>query len=84
MFGVGQVGRALSARLTDIGLNVRVLSRNRPAEFPDGVDWRSVNASDPNAASEGGINGALLEPATRLVGAPITDALATNTSKRAT
>jgi nucleoside-diphosphate-sugar epimerase len=52
VFGAGQVGRALSQRLTDIGLSVRVLSRNRPAELADGVDWRSVDASDHHAATE--------------------------------
>ncbi len=52
VFGAGQVGRALTARLADLGLTVRVLSRNRPAELADGVDWRAADASDPDAAAE--------------------------------
>ena len=27
------------------------MSRNRPAELPDGVDWRAADASDPEAAA---------------------------------
>ena len=52
VFGAGQVGRTLCARLSEIGLSVRVLSRNRPGGLADGVDWRSVNASDAEAATE--------------------------------
>jgi nucleoside-diphosphate-sugar epimerase len=52
VFGAGQVGRALAARLAALGLGVRVLSRRRPAGLPDGVAWRSVDASDPDAAAD--------------------------------
>jgi nucleoside-diphosphate-sugar epimerase len=51
VFGVGQVGRALSARLAGLGLPVRVLSRHRPTVLADGVDWRAADASDPEAAT---------------------------------
>jgi uncharacterized protein YbjT (DUF2867 family) len=51
VFGAGQVGRALTSRLAERGLAVRAVSRNRPAELPDGVDWRAADASDPEAAA---------------------------------
>ncbi|MGO9905176.1 MAG: NAD-dependent epimerase/dehydratase family protein [Solirubrobacteraceae bacterium] len=51
VFGAGQVGRALSGRLAEMGLAVRAVSRNRPAELPDAVDWRAADASDPEAAA---------------------------------
>jgi nucleoside-diphosphate-sugar epimerase len=50
VFGTGQVGRALSARLDALGLSVRAVSRRRPAALPDGVDWRAADASEPEAA----------------------------------
>jgi nucleoside-diphosphate-sugar epimerase len=52
VFGAGQVGRALTARLAGLGLPVRVLSRYRPASLVDGVDWRATDATDPQAATE--------------------------------
>ena len=52
VFGVGQVGRALSARLAGLGLAVRAVSRHRPAGLVDGVDWRAADASDPQAADD--------------------------------
>jgi nucleoside-diphosphate-sugar epimerase len=50
VFGAGQIGRALAARLTGLGLRVRVLSRHRPAGLVDAVEWRAADASDPGAA----------------------------------
>jgi nucleoside-diphosphate-sugar epimerase len=50
VFGAGQVGRALSARLGELGLGVRVVSRHRPAALADAADWRPADASDPEAA----------------------------------
>jgi len=52
VFGVGQVGRALCARLDALGLSVRAVSRHRPAGLPDGVDWRGADASDREAATD--------------------------------
>jgi nucleoside-diphosphate-sugar epimerase len=52
IFGAGQVGRALTAHLTALGLPVRVVSRHQPTDLPDGVDWRGVNATDPEAATD--------------------------------
>jgi nucleoside-diphosphate-sugar epimerase len=52
VFGAGQVGRSLSARLAGLGLAVRVLSRHRPAALPDGVDWRAADANDLEAATD--------------------------------
>jgi len=51
VFGAGHVGRALSSRLAELGLAVRAVSRNRPVEVPDGVDWRAADASDPEASA---------------------------------
>ncbi|MGP0050854.1 MAG: NAD-dependent epimerase/dehydratase family protein [Solirubrobacteraceae bacterium] len=51
VFGAGQVGRALSARLAGLGLAVRVVSRTRPSGLLDGVDWRAADATDPDAAT---------------------------------
>ncbi len=50
VFGTGQVGRALGARLADLGLAVRVVSRHRPVGLPHGVEWRAADASDAGAA----------------------------------
>lgn len=70
MFGAGQVGRSLSKRLSDIGLTVRVLSRNRPAELADGIDWHAVDASDPDAATEAAGGAAVIY---QCLNAPYTD-----------
>ena len=50
VFGVGQVGRALSACLAGQGLPVRAVSRQRPAGLAEGVDWRAADASTFGAA----------------------------------
>jgi nucleoside-diphosphate-sugar epimerase len=52
VFGAGQVGRALSARLAGLGLAVRVVSRHRPPELVDAVDWRAADATDTDAATD--------------------------------
>jgi nucleoside-diphosphate-sugar epimerase len=52
VFGAGQVGWTLCARLAGLGLAVRAVSRHRPAALPDGVDWRAADASDLDAASD--------------------------------
>ena len=52
VFGAGQVGRALSVRLTELGLPVRVVSRSGRSGLMNGVDWRSADATDPNAATD--------------------------------
>ena len=51
VFGAGQVGRALAARLFALGLAVRMISRHRPVGLPDGLEWRPADASDPEAAT---------------------------------
>jgi nucleoside-diphosphate-sugar epimerase len=51
VFGSGQVGGALSARLAELGHAVRVVSRNRPVALIEGVEWRAADASDPDAAT---------------------------------
>jgi nucleoside-diphosphate-sugar epimerase len=52
VFGAGQVGRALAARLAGLGVPVRMVSRHRPSEPLDGVDWRAADATDPEAATD--------------------------------
>ena len=51
VFGTGQVGRELATRLVGLGLNVRAVSRHRPAGLADGVDWWSADARDAEAAA---------------------------------
>ena len=70
VFGAGQVGRALAARLAVLDLDVRVLSRQRPAALPDQVAWRSVDASDPGAAAEAANGAAVVY---QCLNAPYTD-----------
>jgi nucleoside-diphosphate-sugar epimerase len=50
VFGTGQVGRALAARLAEVGNSVRVISRHRPAAMCEGVDWRAADVTDAEAA----------------------------------
>ena len=51
VFGAGQVGRTLAAQLAAQDLAVRAVSRSRPADLSDRVDWRGADASDPAAAA---------------------------------
>jgi nucleoside-diphosphate-sugar epimerase len=50
VFGTGQVGLVLAARLAAQGGRVRVVSRHRLAAPAVGVDWWGVHATDPEAA----------------------------------
>lgn len=50
VFGTGQVGRALIARLVTLGVEVRAVSRSRPSALPAGVDWRAADVTDAEAA----------------------------------
>jgi nucleoside-diphosphate-sugar epimerase len=52
VFGTGQVGLALAARLAAHGVTVRTVSRHRPDTLDDGVDWRAADATDPEAAAD--------------------------------
>lgn len=52
VFGTGQVGQTLANRLAADGFDVRAASRHRPRGLSDRVDWRAVDASDPEAATE--------------------------------
>jgi uncharacterized protein YbjT (DUF2867 family) len=52
VFGTGQVGRALAARLAGIGVPVRAVSRHRPEALADGVDWRAADATDAESAAD--------------------------------
>jgi nucleoside-diphosphate-sugar epimerase len=52
VFGTGQVGLALAARLSELGIAVRTVSRHRPAALADGVDWRAADATDPEATTD--------------------------------
>jgi nucleoside-diphosphate-sugar epimerase len=52
VFGTGQVGRALAAHLTGMGLAVRTVSRDRPRALAAGADWRAADVTDPEAAAD--------------------------------
>jgi nucleoside-diphosphate-sugar epimerase len=52
IFGTGQVGLSLAARLAASGTAVRSVSRHRPAALADGADWRLVDATDPEATAD--------------------------------
>ena len=70
VFGAGQVGRALAARLAGLGLPVRVVSRTQPSALGEGVDWRAADATDPDAATDAA-NGASV--VYQCLNAPYTD-----------
>ena len=52
VFGVGQVGCALSKRLSELGVAVRAVSTHRPPALGDGIDWRAVDVTDHEAATD--------------------------------
>jgi nucleoside-diphosphate-sugar epimerase len=50
VFGTGQVGHALIARLATSGHRVRAVAHHRPATLPAGVEWQTADVTDPTAA----------------------------------
>ena len=52
VFGAGQVGRAVANRLAESGVAVRSVSRRKPSGLAAGVDWRSADLTDPEAACD--------------------------------
>ncbi len=52
VFGTGQVGVALTARLQALGLQVRAVSRHRPPALDDRIDWWAADANDEDAAAD--------------------------------
>ena len=52
VFGTGQVGKALAAQLAGLDVAVRTVSRHRPPELADGIDWRAADVTDPQAAAD--------------------------------
>jgi nucleoside-diphosphate-sugar epimerase len=52
VFGAGQVGLALAARLANLGIAVRTVSRHRPETLASGADWRRADATDVVAAAD--------------------------------
>jgi nucleoside-diphosphate-sugar epimerase len=70
VFGAGQVGRALAARLAGLDLPVRVVSRHRPAGLASEVDWRAADATDPEAATDAARGAAVIY---QCLNAPYTD-----------
>jgi len=52
VFGTGQVGSALIAHLASLDVAVRAVSRHRPRTLARGADWRAVDATDPEAATD--------------------------------
>jgi nucleoside-diphosphate-sugar epimerase len=51
VFGTGQVGRALAAHLTRLGLPVRAVSRHQPPALDGGAEWWPADVTDPEAAN---------------------------------
>ena len=60
VFGAGNVGRALAAHLSALGLTVRVVSRNQPAALSERAEWRAADASDADAAIEAASGAAVI------------------------
>ena len=52
VFGTGQVGKALAAQLAGLDVAVRTVSRHRPPELAEGIDWRAADVNDPQAAAD--------------------------------
>jgi nucleoside-diphosphate-sugar epimerase len=52
VFGAGQVGKAVIARLAASGHAVRVVSLHRPSIAGGGVDYRAADVTDPEAAAD--------------------------------
>jgi nucleoside-diphosphate-sugar epimerase len=52
VLGVGQVGRAVADHLTASGVAVRAVSRHRPPNLSEGVDWRQADLTDAEAAAD--------------------------------
>ncbi|NTW39585.1 MAG: NAD-dependent epimerase/dehydratase family protein [Cellulomonadaceae bacterium] len=57
VFGTGQIGSAVAARLALSGVRVRAVSRHRPATVAEGVEWLAADVTD-TAASVGAARGA--------------------------
>lgn len=70
VFGAGQVGRALATRLAELGHQVCVVSRTRPAALADGVQWRAADATDAQAAAAAAADAAVIY---QCLNAPYTD-----------
>ena len=52
VFGTGQIGAAVAARLALSGVRVRAVSRHRPTRVAAGVEWRGADVSDPEACAD--------------------------------
>ena len=52
VFGTGQVGQALVARLAGSGLAVRAVSRHQPAGLDGRAEWRPADAADAALAAD--------------------------------
>jgi uncharacterized protein YbjT (DUF2867 family) len=52
VFGTGQAGSALAARLAGLVVAVRAVSRHRPVTLAAGTGWRAADAADPEVAAD--------------------------------
>ncbi|MCU1461110.1 MAG: Nucleoside-diphosphate-sugar epimerase [Acidimicrobiales bacterium] len=52
VFGAGQVGSALVARLASTGRRVRAVSLHSPSDLADGIDWRGADATNIDDATD--------------------------------
>ena len=60
IFGAWQVGRALAVQLAGSGRAVRAVSLHEPTGLPEGVEWRSADATDPDAATDAAVGAAVV------------------------
>jgi nucleoside-diphosphate-sugar epimerase len=58
--GSGALGSAVVRALVRAGRPVRAISRHRPADLPDGVDWAGADAADVPAATRACGNAAVV------------------------
>ena len=70
VFGAGQVGRALATQLAERGLAVRVVSRTRPGNLGDEIEWRAADVTVPGAAAAAAAGASVIY---QCLNAPYTD-----------
>ena len=70
VFGAGQVGRALATQLAERGLAVRVISRTRPVNLDEAIEWRAADVTVPGAAAAAAAGASVIY---QCLNAPYTD-----------
>ena len=70
VFGAGQVGRTLATQLAERGLAVRVVSRTRPENLGEEIEWRAADVIVPGAAAAAAAGASVIY---QCLNAPYTD-----------